>query len=126
MEAGWIIIIAYLFLLLLAVIISQNDTITFNRFQKILVIIITVAGAGLVALSMLIGWTENTSDTVQGLQGRYFLPYLILPVLCIRNRKIIRTGNSDNQSLIWAAGVLLFAAFLCLMCSTFYCEGIQL
>ena len=126
MEAGWIIIIAYLFLLLLAVIISQNDTITFNRFQKILVIIITVAGAGLVALSMLIGWTENTSDTVQGLQGRYFLPYLILPVLCVRNRKIIRTGNSDNQSLIWAAGVLLFAAFLCLMCSTFYCEGIQL
>jgi uncharacterized membrane protein len=75
---------------------------------------------------MLFAWTENTSDTIQGMQGRYFLPYLVLPFLAFRNRKIVRTGESDNQRLIWTAGVLLFAAYICLIASAFYGAAIEL
>ena len=126
MFSGWIIVFAFVLLLLIAMLSSKDDNVVFSRLQKILVIVITVIGVGLVALSMLFAWTENTSDTIQGMQGRYFLPYFILPVLALRNRKIIHTGESDNQTLIWTAGIVLFVAYICLIASTFYGPAIEL
>ena len=126
MFSGWIIVLAFVLLLLIAMISSKDDKIVFSGRMKILVLITTVIGVCLVALSMLFAWTENTSDTIQGMQGRYFLPYLVLPFLAFRNRKIVRTGESDNQTLIWTAGVLLFAAYICLIASAFYGAAIEL
>lgn len=126
MFSGWIIVIAFVLLLLIAMLASKGDSIVFSRLQKFLVIIVTVIGVGLVALSMLFAWTENTSDTIQGMQGRYFLPYFILPILALRNRKIIHTGESEKQTLIWVAGMVLFAAYICLIASAFYCTAIEL
>ena len=126
MFSGWIIVLAFVLLLLIAMISSKDDKIVFSGRMKILVLITTVIGVCLVALSMLFAWTENTSDTIQGMQGRYFLPYLVLPFLAFRNRKIVRTGESDNQRLIWTAGVLLFAAYICLIASAFYGAAIEL
>ena len=44
-------------------------------------------------LSMLIGWTFNTSPIIQGIQGRYFLPCLPLALLALRNSTFICKRN---------------------------------
>lgn len=45
---------------------------------------------------MLLSWTPLSSDVVEGVQGRYFLPVLPLALLTVRNRKIRTPENLDR------------------------------
>lgn len=125
-NAHWLIIIAFILLLFFAVLAKEGERIYFTGVQRVFIILITAMGVGMIWLSMLLAWTESGSDTIQGIQGRYFLPYLIFPVLMLRNRKIIKTGDLHNESLILAAGMLLYITFINLITAAFYCKAIQL
>jgi uncharacterized membrane protein len=44
-------------------------------------------------MSMLLGWTTEDSPVVLGMQGRYFVPALVLFFLLMRNRSVsIKAG----------------------------------
>lgn len=48
-------------------------------------------------MSMLLGWTTENSLVVQGMQGRYFVPILVLFFLLLRNHSVsIRAGFERN------------------------------
>ncbi|MBE6001220.1 MAG: DUF2142 domain-containing protein [Sarcina sp.] len=126
MNAHWIVVIAFILLLFFSVIGREDEPEYFGGRMKFFIALITVTGIGLVSVSMLLAWTETGNDTIQGIQGRYYLPYLILPVLCLRNRHIIRRGGADNQALIWMADILLFTAFINLISLAFYSQPLSL
>ena len=50
----------------------------------------------LAALSILFSWTPLTSSTIEGVQGRYFIPALPLFFLAIRGNGLSRPANSDK------------------------------
>lgn len=77
-------VLAYVFILCLASLKSRDD-------EGVLATSLRVFGAGtfllgvlLVICSMLLSWTFNTESFVQGVQGRYFLPFLPLLLLSLR------------------------------------------
>ena len=43
-----------------------------------------------------VGW-----PTIEGVQGRYFLPVLFLLVIFVRNKKIIFKKNYDRYFVMW-------------------------
>lgn len=59
-----------------------------------------VIAAGLVLLTMMLAWTSDTSDMIQGIQGRYFLPVFLLPLLCLDNRALVLRRDPDKAVLV--------------------------
>ncbi len=49
---------------------------------------------GAVMLSMAIGWTFDTETVIQGVQGRYFLPVLVLALVAARSSRVTVSGSS--------------------------------
>lgn len=121
-NAPWVVIIAFIILLVITSLARENDIERFSRRHKIFIMLFTAAGIGLISVSMLLSWTEKGSEIIEGLQGRYYLPYMILPFLCLQNRQIVRK-KSDDQKLVWIADILLFITFCNLMISTFACAA---
>ena len=57
--------------------------------------------------SMLFAWTANTSNYIEGIQGRYFFPSILLMVLLLRNEKIVFRNKNEGKLLIY--GIFLNA-----------------
>ncbi len=58
------------------------------------------ACAGAAMLSMLIAWTPLSSPVISGVQGRYFLPFLPMLLMSLKNDFIILTKNG-NRSILY-------------------------
>ena len=85
--------------------------------RRIWILLLIIAGTVLIFLAMLLGFTEKGSDYVTGLQGRYFLPYLPLVMLLLRNDRL-RSLFSDH-SIIWAGTYLNLLTFFQILCAYF-------
>ena len=59
-----------------------------------------VISAGRVMLTMMLAWTSDTNEIIQGIQGRYFLPVFLMPFLCLDNRAVILHRNPDKVILV--------------------------
>ncbi len=80
-------IYAYILLLIIAVWYYSERMPKQTMIFKAAAVLAALIGSGLVIAAMLFGWTVKSSDTVQGVQGRYFMP-LLLPVLaCFHSEK---------------------------------------
>jgi hypothetical protein len=64
----------------------------------------------LVMLSMCVGWTSDTSDVIQGIQGRYFIPILPLALLTLNGNTLVLKRNFDRELMLM--GCLVNAAAL--------------
>ena len=74
-------------------------------WPRILFIGAAVLSAGLVMLTMMLAWTSDTNEIIQGIQGRYFLPVFLMPFLCLDNRTVMLHRNPDR--VILATGLCL-------------------
>lgn len=120
-NAPWIIIILFIILLLLASLLREGEKVRFSTPYRVWISFITIAGIGMISLSMLLAWTEKGTEYIEGLQARYFLPYMILPFFCVQSEKIIQKYR-DDRILIWFADILLFVTFCNLIIATFSCS----
>lgn len=64
-----------------------------KRGERFLFGIVFVGTILLIMLSLFVGWTSDTRTTIQGVQGRYFLPILPLGLMALSNRTIVRTRD---------------------------------
>lgn len=70
----------------------------------------------LIMLTMCVGWTSDTSDVIQGVQGRYFIPILPLVLLTLNSDTLVLRKNLDRNlmltgSLVNALALLRIVAF---------------
>ena len=71
-----------------------------NRKQKLYMTATACAlSAGLIFLSMLVGYTKNNLNYIQGIQGRYFLP-LAPAFLLLAGNKMIHVQR-EQRAAIW-------------------------
>lgn len=94
---------------------SETDTVSdqnhFGLPGRLWILCIATASTLLIFLSMLIAFTSIDMDYIDGLQGRYFLPFAPLPLLALENRLVRREGIGD-VAILYAADFLLALTFL--------------
>ena len=56
---------------------------------------------GALMFSMLLAWTPRSASMIEGVQGRYLLPFLPAVLLTFRSSRVVRTG-SDDRGLLYA------------------------
>ena len=65
--------------------------------------ILFLAGAGFLGLmtAMLVGWTPLSSGVIEGVQGRYLLPFLPFVLMTAKSGRIVRTAGDDRRILFY-------------------------
>ncbi|MBQ6590465.1 MAG: DUF2142 domain-containing protein [Lachnospiraceae bacterium] len=87
--------------------------------SRVWIFLLICAGTFLIFLSMLLGFTEKGLGYVDGLQGRYFLPYAPLIFLILRTRRLERKDLTDT--MILRAGFFLeLLTFFEILCAYFH------
>lgn len=88
-KLGWlniitpnIVINCFAIMLILAPFLDENKQ-SLNIKEKIWVIAIFIGTYGVIALGMYLIWTTVASTTISGIQGRYLLPILALPLVAM-------------------------------------------
>ena len=96
-SLGWLNIqnsniVLYMFIVLLAFspFLDKNKEECFSKLQKLFVCLVYFSVFGLVVLGMYLTYTTVGKDEVMGVQGRYFIPIVMLPLLslCCKNKYI--------------------------------------
>ncbi len=61
----------------------EDTKISFSKYQKIFTLLLVAGMILLVELALYLTWTPPGGAMIEGVQGRYFLPFLLLAFLCI-------------------------------------------
>jgi len=86
---GWLdISISNLLILEIALIIIlsiffENHKYSLSKKQRLWLLTLYFGSLSLILLALYIAWTSVGAQTVLGIQGRYFIPITILPLLCL-------------------------------------------
>lgn len=95
-ELGWrdivipsLVMIIFIGMLILSPFLEKNEELLKN-INKLLILFVFLATYFLVIMALYIAWTPVGSDNVAGMQGRYLIPIIILPLICLckKNRYI--------------------------------------
>lgn len=97
-EMSWLFVIVFLGGLILAA-NMEGDRFDGNTKEKVWIGTACVLSAGLIFMSMLVGYTKNNLNYIQGIQGRYFLP-LAPAFLLLTGNKMIHVRKEQRVS-IW-------------------------
>lgn len=94
-------------LLLLATFSSKENKPKFSTYQMIIMALIVLAVVGLIFTSLYIQWTREESDSIMGVQGRYFIPILPIALLLLSNLNI-KLEYSETTVTKWIIiGILM-------------------
>ena len=98
-NINWYIIIFILLLLLLSCIRQEEET-HIPRIDKAYMGILSLGCFGLIEFSMLLVWTPVTLNFITGAQGRYFIPFFLLVLLCMRNSFFTVKKNIERKIIL--------------------------
>ncbi len=102
LDVPYLVILAMTFVLFfLAMKKPGGETIYLAGGRRIWVLFLCLAGAGAAMFSMFIAWTPSSSKIVMGVQGRYFLPFLPVFLMALKNNWITLTKNRDRELLFF-------------------------
>ena len=74
-------IIGFILLIVLSIFFEKNE-VSLSVKQRLWLIGITFAIMVLILMALYVGWTGVGGEIIDGVQGRYFIPIMILPLLC--------------------------------------------
>ena len=94
----------YLILLVLSAFGTRNERTTTGR-ERFVFAVSALLPVLLLMVIMLVSWTTNTYDTIQGVQGRYFIPCVPLALMCL-NSRLVRIKKPISKYLIMT-GILV-------------------
>lgn len=97
-EVSWVLIIGILLLTLLATVRRDDEPVTLRGGRRAWSVLVFLAVSALVVL-VCVFWTPANYTTIFGIQGRYFLPVIALPLLALANNWI--TVKRDISRALW-------------------------
>ena len=72
----------YIFMLIFAVFLEKSE-VRLKNWQKAFMMLLVFGMIFLIFIALYLTWTPPGNLIIEGIQGRYFLPFLIIPLLCI-------------------------------------------
>jgi uncharacterized membrane protein len=90
------VVVLFLFLLFLANCDVSGNAVRISAFQRFWMILLCLGCTGMILLGMLFQWTPMGYVSVEGVQGRYFLPFLLILLTALKNRAIFLNRKMDG------------------------------
>ncbi len=104
-EISRIVLIGFLFVFLFAMLKVRGEKQYVTAGQKWWISIVCLLSVGMILMGMLLMWTPYGHVSIEGVQGRYFTPLLLLASLLGRNGKLLLNENRDRE--IFSAGMVM-------------------
>ncbi len=77
-----ILVYMYLFILIFSAFLEKSE-ISLSKLQKVYILMICFGIGVLVFSGLYLTWTPVGHNLIDGIQGRYFIPVMLLPFLCL-------------------------------------------
>ena len=103
--------IVFVILFVLAIIDNEDDILKIDKSDKLMLSLIILVSWVLVITSLYISFTFVGSTSVDGVQGRYFTPLLLLFLLLFKNNKINNSFNKKKFNYILSVSSTLLVVF---------------
>jgi len=104
-EISGVVVIGFIILFFVSMLKVRGEKQYVTTGQKWWISIVCLLSGGMILMGMLLTWTPYGHVSIEGVQGRYFTPFLLLASLLGRNRIILLNENKDRAIL--CAGMLL-------------------
>ncbi len=104
-EISGIVVMGFLILFFVSMLKVRGEKQYVTTGQKWWISIVCLLSSGMILMGMLLTWTPYGHVSIEGVQGRYFTPFLLLASLLGRNRIILLNENKDRAIL--CTGMLL-------------------
>lgn len=88
---------------------KENERQLIKTGDRIWMILVFVGVSSLAVAAMLLYWTPNALVMVAGLQGRYFLPVLVVGFLAVRTKRTCVSENADQYAAMWTVFLQMHA-----------------
>lgn len=95
-ETSMAIVLLFWFLLFLSVCDSRGESVKIGGFQRFWMILLCMGCTGLILLGMLFQWTPVGHVSIEGVQGRYFLPFLLILLTACKNNNVLLNRRIDR------------------------------
>ena len=95
----------------------QEQGMDFSKFEKFLITLMVLGSYGFTCLALYIGWTPVGSESIEGVQGRYFIPILVLLGLVLAPGK---NKEKKEQQVVDVMLALLMVASMIIVTSNHY------
>lgn len=104
-EISRVVVIGFLIIFLISMLKVRGEKQYVTNGQKWWISIVCLLSIGMILMGMLLTWTPFGHVSIEGVQGRYFIPLLLLASLLGRNRTILLNENKDRA--VFCAGMIL-------------------
>ena len=88
-EIAQLIPMLFLLLLVLSVFKNQEEPLYVKSWQKWWISFVCLACTGIILAGMLLTWTPKDHISIEGVQGRYFIPFMPALLLIGRNARLM-------------------------------------
>lgn len=104
-EISGVVVMGFIVLFIFAMLKVRGEKQYVTAGQKWWISIVCLLSVGMILMGMLLTWTPYGHVSIEGVQGRYFTPLLLLASLLGRNRTILLNENKDRA--IFCGGMVL-------------------
>lgn len=104
-EISRVIFVGFLVLFMISMLKVRGEKQYVTSGQKWWISIVCLLCAGMILMGMLLTWTPFGHVSIEGVQGRYFTPLLLLLSLAGRNNIVLLNDNKDRG--IFCGGMVL-------------------
>lgn len=104
-EISRVVVIGFLVLFFVSMLKVRGEKQYVTHGQKWWISIVCLMSVGMILMGMLLTWTPFGHVSIEGVQGRYFTPLLLLASLLGRNNTILLNQNKDRG--IFCTGMFL-------------------
>lgn len=98
-EISRVVVIAFLILFFVSMLKVRGEKQYVTGGQKWWISIVCLMSVGMILMGMLLTWTPFGHVSIEGVQGRYFTPLLLLASLLGRNHTVLLNKNKDQGIL---------------------------
>ena len=108
-EISRVVFVGFLVLFLISMLKVRGEKQYVTSGQKWWISIVCLLSAGMILMGMLLTWTPFGYISIEGVQGRYFTPLLLLLSLLGRNNSVLLHENKDRTILCGSMMMQLLA-----------------
>ena len=104
-----VIILALCVILVVLALKKPGEEVVISTGNRLWIWFLALLLLGVLMFSMLLAWTPRSASMIEGVQGRYLLPFLPAVLLTFHNSRVVRT-ESDDRGLLY--GVMLMDLYV--------------
>ena len=108
-EISRVVFVGFLILFLISMLKVRGEKQYVTSGQKWWISIVCLLSSGMILMGMLLTWTPFGYVSIEGVQGRYFTPLLLLLSLLGRNNSVLLHENKDRAILCGSMMMQLLA-----------------